>query len=120
MTGALFSPADHNILAEDKGASVLQAPPPAYALPFYLLAIRELLPPSLWLTQIRLQPGPRAPSASDDLWETSETFQHLHTGGVAIHDDYFRSNVFCFQQGERFLFQCNQGLIYLKNMLSWF
>lgn len=47
-----FSPADHNILAEDKGASVLKAPPPTSTLPFYLLTIQEGLPASLWLTQI--------------------------------------------------------------------
>lgn len=64
-----FSPADHNILAEDKGASILKAPPPTSMLPFYLLTIQEPLSPSLWLTQIRLQPGPRALSAADDLWK---------------------------------------------------
>lgn len=43
------------------------------------------------------------------IYGKSETFQYLHTGGVAIHKDYFGRNVFCLQQGERFLFQCNQG-----------
>lgn len=62
-----FSPAHHNILAEDKGASVLKAPPPTSPLPFYLLTIQEVPPPPLWVTQIRLQPGPRALSTSDDV-----------------------------------------------------
>lgn len=67
-----FKPADHNILAEDKRASILKAsatPPLPPPFLFYLLTIQEVLTLSLCLTQTRLQPAPRALSTGDDLWK---------------------------------------------------